>query len=76
VTKRWHRADFTEAWADYLPQHPQQTNETGPQPPISEPQHDAAVADLKTLVPPIKPGSVAGVADKTVVGEGGNHDRF
>ena len=65
VTKRWHRADFIEAWADYLPsepQHPQQTNETGPQPPIREPLHDAGVAAPEMPVSSMKPGLVAGVA--------------
>ena len=71
VAKRWHREDFTEAWADYLssePQHPQQTNETGPQPPISEPQHDTVVAAPEMPVSSMKPGLVAGVATENSPG--------
>jgi hypothetical protein len=51
--KRWHREDFTDAWSRYVPadpQHPQQTNESGPPPVISNPQQSTDVAGLK--IPP------------------------
>ena len=63
--KRWHREDFLDAWSRYLtadPQHPQQTNESGPQPAISNPQQSTGVAGLKTPVQPMFTGLVAGVA--------------
>lgn len=44
--KRWHREDFVDAWSRYVtadPQHPQQTNESGPPHVISNPQQSTDV---------------------------------
>jgi putative DNA primase/helicase len=63
--KRWHREDFTDAWARYVttdPQHPQRTNESGPPPVISDAQQSTDVAGLNTAVQPMFTGLVADVA--------------
>ena len=63
--KRWHRTDFADAWSRYVtagPQHPQQTNETGPPPEILDPQHRSDVADQPMPVQSMSTGPVADVA--------------
>ena len=63
--KRWHREDFEDAWSRFVtadPQHPQQTNESGPPPVISNPQQSTDVAGLKKPVQPMFTDLVAGVA--------------
>jgi hypothetical protein len=63
--KRWHREDFVDAWSRYAtadPEHPQQTNESRPQPTISNPQQNPDVADARIPVQPMFTGLVAGVA--------------
>lgn len=79
--KRWHRADFLDAWGRYVtaePQHPQQANDSGPQPAISSPQQSTDVAAPKLPVQPMFTGLVAGVAalrpDLEGTPENGEHD--
>lgn len=62
--QRWHREDFIDAWSRYVtanPEHPEQTNESGPQPAISSPEHSAVVPAHKMPVQPMFTGLVPGV---------------
>jgi Protein of unknown function (DUF3631)/Domain of unknown function (DUF3854) len=69
VAKRWHREDFTEPFSRFLPddpQHPQQSNESGPKSSNPEPQQTANVAAPKTSSEPMNPDPVAGVAGSSL----------
>lgn len=65
VAKRWHRSDFSDAWARYVPSeplHPLHANESGHEPVISEPLQRADVAACENAIPPTNLDCVAGVA--------------
>lgn len=73
TAQRWHRADFADAWSRYVtadPERPEQTNESGPQTAISNPEHRRSVPGQKMAVQPMFAGFVPGVPASE--GENGN----
>lgn len=65
VAKRWHRSDFLDAWARYVPSdllHPLHATEIEPEPAISEPLQTLDVAAPENAISLINTGSVASVA--------------
>jgi hypothetical protein len=72
TAQRWHRVDFADPWSRYLsadtgvdltfnPEHPEQTNESGPELAISNPEQNAIVPGSETRVEPMFTEVVPGV---------------
>ena len=64
TAQRWHLADFADAWSRYVtadPEHPEQTNASGPQLAVSRPEHPRGVPGQEMAVQSMLTGLVPGV---------------
>jgi putative DNA primase/helicase len=72
--QRWHRKDFTDAWARYTPVKPEQAeqpNDSGPQRKNSDPEQAPIVPGSEPAISPMNTGPVPAVP-----GSGPNSDPY